>query len=132
MKFNSWYLSSLLISLIVLIPIITVFTSFFENTSNYYEILKNTFLMEYIFNSFILLLFVLLLTFLIGTGTAYLVSFPLSSSLIRWGTSFIGIWIEPFIFEKTTSLLNSKIIVSKQDNKNTFLSLAALKNYSND
>ena len=69
MKFNSWYLSSFLISLVVLIPIITVFTSFFENTSNYYEILKSTFLMEYIFNSIILLLFVLLLTFIFGTGT---------------------------------------------------------------
>ena len=41
MKFNSWYLSSFLISFVVLIPIITVFTSFFENTSNYYEILKS-------------------------------------------------------------------------------------------
>ena len=55
-NFNIWYLLSFLISFIVLIPIITVFTSFFENTSNYYEILKNTFLIEYIFNSFILLL----------------------------------------------------------------------------
>ena len=72
---NIWFLSSLLISFIVLIPIITVFTSFFESTSNYYEILKNTFLVEYIINSLILLISVLLLTFLLGTGTAYLVSF---------------------------------------------------------
>ena len=75
MKFNSWYLSSFLISFVVLIPIITVFSSFFESTSNYYEILKNTFLMEYIINSIILLISVLALTFVIGTGTAYLVSF---------------------------------------------------------
>ena len=60
MKFNSWYISSFLISFIVLIPIITVFTSFFENTSNYYEILKNTFLIEYIFNSVVLLISVLI------------------------------------------------------------------------
>ena len=51
---NVWFFLSLLISLIVTIPIVTVFTSFFENTSNYYEILKETFLMEYILNSLIL------------------------------------------------------------------------------
>ena len=54
---------------------LTVFSSFFENTSNYYQILKDTFLLEYILNSLILLLSVLILTFLIGTGSAYLVSF---------------------------------------------------------
>ena len=70
-----WYFLSLLISLIVIIPILTVFSSFFENTSNYFEILKNTFLFEYTFNSFILLISVLTLTFLIGTCSAYLVSF---------------------------------------------------------
>jgi len=99
MKFNSWYLSSLLISLIVLIPIITVFTSFFENTSNYYEILKNTFLMEYILNSFILLLSVLLLTFLIGTGTAYLVSFykfP-GSDFFKWAL-ILSFAVPPYIY----------------------------------
>ena len=72
---NIWFLSSLLVSLGVLIPIITVFFSFFETTSNYYEILKNTFLIEYIFNSFVLLVSVLILTFFIGTFSAYLVSF---------------------------------------------------------
>ena len=74
-KINIWYSSSILISLIVAVPIITVFLSFFENTSNYQEILKNTFLIEYIFNSGVLLIGVLFLTFVIGTGTAYIVSF---------------------------------------------------------
>ena len=98
-NFNIWYLLSFLISFIVLIPIITVFTSFFENTSNYYEILKNTFLMEYIFNSFILLLFVLLLTFLIGTGTAYLVSFykfP-GSNFFKWAL-ILSFAVPPYIY----------------------------------
>ena len=72
---NIWYFSSLLISIVVSIPIITVFTSFFENTTNYYEILKNTFLFEYILNSLILLMGVLILTLLIGVLSAYLVSF---------------------------------------------------------
>ena len=72
---NIWFFSSLLISIVVSIPIITVFTSFFENTTNYYEILKNTFLFEYILNSLILLIGVLILTLFIGVLSAYLVSF---------------------------------------------------------
>ena len=49
-KFNIWYVSSFVISFVVAIPILTVFTSFFEDTSNYFEILKQTFLVEYIIN----------------------------------------------------------------------------------
>ena len=72
---NFWVVSSFFISFLVAIPILTVFSSFFEDTSNYFEILKNTFLLEYIFNSLILLIGVLCLTFIIGVGCAYLVSF---------------------------------------------------------
>ena len=82
MRINAWHISSFLISTIVVIPLITVFTSFFDNTSNYYEILKNTFLLEYISNSIILLFSVLIITFIFGTVSAYLVSFykfPLSN-----------------------------------------------------
>ena len=96
---NIWFLSSLLISFIVLIPIITVFTSFFESTSNYYEILKNTFLVEYILNSLILLISVLLLTFLLGTGTAYLVSFykfP-GSDFFKWAL-ILSFAVPPYIY----------------------------------
>ena len=74
-KINIWYVSSFLISLIVAVPIVTVFSSFFENTGNYSSILKNTFLYEYILNSIFLLLGVLFLTFIIGVGSAYIVSF---------------------------------------------------------
>jgi len=74
-KINIWYLSSFLISIVVAIPIITVFSSFFETTSNYSSILQDTFLYEYIFNSIFLLLGVLFLTFIIGVGCAYVVSF---------------------------------------------------------
>ena len=99
MKFNSWYFSSFLISFVVLIPIITVFTSFFENTSNYYEILKNTFLMEYILNSVTLLFSVLVLTFIFGTGTAYLVSFfkfP-GSNFFKWAL-ILSFAVPPYIY----------------------------------
>ena len=74
-KINVWYLSSLVISIIVAIPIVTVFSSFFETTGNYSSIIKDTFLYEYILNSAILLIGVLFLTFVIGVGCAYLVSF---------------------------------------------------------
>ena len=85
-KINIWYLSSILISIIVIIPILTVSFSFFEETSDYYRILKDTFLIEYIFNSAILLVGVLVLTFFIGTLSAYLVSFyefP-ASNFFKW------------------------------------------------
>ena len=72
---NIWYIASFLISLIVAIPIFTVFGSFFEATGNYSLILRNTFLYDYIFNSIYLLIGVLFLTFIIGVGCAYLVSF---------------------------------------------------------
>ena len=74
-KINIWYVASLLISLVVAAPILTVFSSFFETTGNYSLILKNTFLYDYIYNSLLLLIGVLFLTFMIGVGCAYLVSF---------------------------------------------------------
>ena len=75
MRINFWYLSSIIVSLTVLIPILTVFSSFFQDTSNYFEILKETFFFEYIFNSLILLVGVIFLTFVLGVGSAYIVSF---------------------------------------------------------
>jgi iron(III) transport system permease protein len=72
---NIWYVSSFLISIVVAIPIVTVFSSFFETTGNYSLIIKDTFLYDYIFNSLLLLAGVLILTFIIGVGSAYLVSF---------------------------------------------------------
>ena len=96
---NVWFFLSLIISLFVLIPIITVFSSFFDDTSNYYLILKETLLIEYIINSSILLFFVLLLTFLLGTGTAYLVSFynfPLSN-FFKWAL-ILSFAVPPYIY----------------------------------
>ena len=74
-RINIWYLSSFLISLIVAIPIIMIFSSFFETTSEYSLVLKETFLSEYVINSLTLLIGVLILTSIIGIGCAYLVSF---------------------------------------------------------
>jgi len=74
-KLNFWYIGSLLISLLVALPIITVFFGFFETTSGYFSILKNTFLIKYISNSIFLLVGVLFLSFIFGVGAAYCVSF---------------------------------------------------------
>ena len=96
---NIWFLSSFLVSIGVLIPIITVFFSFFEETSNYYDILKDTFLFEYIFNSITLLISVLILTFLIGTTCAYLVSFyefPFSN-FFKWAL-ILSFAVPPYIY----------------------------------
>ena len=96
---NIWLLTSLVISIGVLIPIVTVFFSFFEETSNYYEILKDTFLFEYIFNSFVLLVSVLFLTFLIGTLSAYFVSFykfPFSD-FFKWAL-ILSFAVPPYIY----------------------------------
>ena len=97
--FNIWFFFSLLVSIFVIIPIITVFTSFFEETSNYYELLKNTFLIEYIFNSSVLLICVLVLTFIIGTSSAYLVSFfdfPFSN-FFKWAL-ILSFAVPPYIY----------------------------------
>ena len=96
---NIWFFLSLVISLVVSIPIITVFLSFFEDTTVYYEILKKTFLVEYILNSLVLLLSVLVLTFIMGTGTAYLVSFynfP-GSNFFKWAL-ILSFAVPPYIY----------------------------------
>ena len=97
--FNIWYISSFLISLFVIIPVVTVFFSYFENTSDYSELLKNTFLFEYISNSLILLLGVLIMTLIIAVRTAYLVSFysfPFSN-FFKWAL-ILGFAVPPYIY----------------------------------
>jgi len=98
-KFNLWFLSSLIISLLVIIPILTVSVSFFEDTSRYFDILKNTFLLEYIFNSLSLLIGVLILTFFLGVGSAYIVSFynfP-GVNFFKWAL-ILSFAIPPYIY----------------------------------
>ena len=74
-RINFWYISSLIVPLVVAIPIVTIFFSFFETTSEYLTVLKDTFLIEYISNSIFILLGVLSLTFFFGVTSAYFVSF---------------------------------------------------------
>ena len=98
-SFNIWYISSFVISTLVIIPVITVFTSYFQNTGEYAEILKNTFLSDYILNSGILLAGVLLITFIIGVGCAYIVSFykfP-GVNFFKWAL-ILGFAVPPYIY----------------------------------
>ena len=81
-KYNLWFCGSLLVASIVAMPIITVFFSFFLETSDYFYLLKDTFLFEYIFNSITILFFVIFFTLILGIISAYFVSFydfPLSN-----------------------------------------------------
>ena len=81
-KYNIWFFGSLIVASVVAMPILTVFFSFFTETSNYFYILKETFLFDYIFNSITILLFVIFFTFILGIFSAYFVSFydfPLSN-----------------------------------------------------
>ncbi|MDA8548562.1 ABC transporter permease subunit, partial [Candidatus Pelagibacter bacterium] len=86
-RLNIWYFSSLFISIVVAVPIIIIFSSFFELTSEYSLILKETFLLDYIVNSFVLLIGVIIITSIIGIGCAYLISFyefP-GAKFFKWG-----------------------------------------------
>tara|TARA_B100001121_G_scaffold26741_1_gene21004 strand:+ start:652 stop:2268 length:1617 start_codon:yes stop_codon:yes gene_type:complete len=81
-KYNFWFFFSFFIALVVALPIITVFSSFFNETSNYFLLLKNTFLLDYIFNSITILIFVVFITLILGVFSAYFISFyefPLSN-----------------------------------------------------
>ena len=74
-KINYWLISSLFISSIICVPILVISTSFFGEFSSYYNLLKDTYLYLYIFNTLALLIGVLFLTFIFGVGSACLVSF---------------------------------------------------------
>ena len=96
---NIWFVSSLAISIAVAIPILTICVGFFEDTSSYYSILKKTTLINYINHSLILLLGVLLFTFVIGVGCAYLVSFYYfpGANFFKWAL-ILSFAVPPYIY----------------------------------
>ena len=84
---NFFYLISFFFSIIIIIPILTVFFSFFQGTTEYLTILKDTFLLKYTLNSFFMLIGVMLFTFIFGFTSAYLLTFfcfP-GSKFLQWG-----------------------------------------------
>ncbi|HDY83988.1 MAG TPA: iron ABC transporter permease [Halieaceae bacterium] len=71
-RLNGWQLSSTLIALLLAIPVVVIFSSIFVPLSSTWTHLRETVLSEYINNSLILALGVMLGTLLIGTATAWL------------------------------------------------------------
>lgn len=85
-RINYWLVSSLFISLVVCIPLVVISSSFFVELSGYYNLLQDTYLYLYLFNTLALLIGVIILTLIFGVGSAYLVSFykfP-GSSFFTW------------------------------------------------
>ncbi len=83
---NSWALLSVLLSLIVIIPILSVIFFFIVPGDDTWIHLRETVLISYIFNSIILIIFVSIGTILIGVISAWLVTmyiFPLKK-YIEW------------------------------------------------
>ena len=85
-KINFWLISSLLISSLICVPILIIFSSFFTELSGYYKLLTETYLYTYIINTVILFIGVILFSFVFGVGIAYLVSFYIfpGSKFITW------------------------------------------------
>ena len=93
-KINFWYINSFLISLLVALPIITVFLGFFESTSDYFILLKNTFLFAvraayfvsfYIFPGVNFFKWALILSFAVP---AYIYAYSLTAFFENFGTAF--------------------------------------------
>ena len=83
---NGWALSSIFLSLLVIIPIVTVTLFFIIPGDDTWIHLRNTVLNQYIKNSIILVLFVSMGTIVVGMLTAWLVtmySFPFKK-YIEW------------------------------------------------
>lgn len=71
-QLNGWQLSSTLIALLLAIPVVVIFSSIFLPLSSTWTHLRETVLSEYINNSLILAMGVMIGTLLIGTATAWL------------------------------------------------------------
>ncbi len=109
-KYNLWFFSSLIIALIVSLPILTVFFSFFQETSNYFSIMKNTFLFDYIFNSLTILFFVLLITLFLGVTSAY----DIYSRLLKERIVFL---VGP-VNDAVASLVTAQLLFLESENPN--------------
>ena len=84
-KKKLWLLFLLLISSIILSPILSILTEAFESTNDNWEHLKETLLLEYIYNSLFLTLGVSLGSLLLGIPTAWLTavcSFPFKKTIV--------------------------------------------------
>ena len=74
LNFNLWTIAVIAIALIIATPIIFVFSSVFEKSSEIWQHLIDTVLLDYITNTFLLILGVGTGVIVIGVGTAWLVT----------------------------------------------------------
>lgn len=74
-KLSSLKISSVILTLLISIPMITIFVYLFIHDSENWEHIKNTVLSEYIYNTLFVMIGVGILTTIIGFTTAYLTSF---------------------------------------------------------
>jgi len=84
--FNQWSLFTAAIGFFVAIPILTITVHLFDGVGDMWEHIVNYFLLEYIQNSIVLLIGTGILTTLLGTSSAWVISnynFPLRS-LLKW------------------------------------------------
>jgi iron(III) transport system permease protein len=84
--FNQWSLFTAAIGFFVAIPILTITVYLFDGVGDMWEHIVNYFLLEYIQNSIVLLIGTGILTTLLGTSSAWVISnynFPLRS-LLKW------------------------------------------------
>ena len=84
--FNQWSLFTAAIGIFVAIPILTITVHLFDGVGDMWEHIVNYFLLEYIQNSIVLLIGTGILTTLLGTSSAWIISnynFPLRS-LLKW------------------------------------------------
>ena len=110
-KFNYWFLATLIISIIIILPILTVLISFFGSTSGYYQLLSNTFLFSYINQSLTILIGVLLLTFIFGVFSAYFVSFydfP-GVNFFKWGL-ILSFAVPAYIYAYSLTAFFTKLL----------------------
>ena len=129
-KINYWLLASLIITTIIALPILTVFFSFFGSTSDYYELLSNTFLFSYIGQSLSILAGVLILTFIFGVFSAYFVTFydfP-GVNFFKWALilsfavpAYIYAYSLTAFFENYGTLYTILVTLFGEGNYNTFI-----------
>ena len=74
-KINALYFSVFTISILILSPFLSIFISLFGEVSEYFYIIKDKLFELYITNTVILVVSVVFITFILGTFSAFLVSF---------------------------------------------------------
>ncbi|MDE0766715.1 MAG: hypothetical protein OSB15_11630, partial [Amylibacter sp.] len=84
--FNQWSLFTAAIGFFIAIPILTITVYLFDGVGDMWEHIVDYFLLEYLQNSIVLLIGTGILTTLLGTSSAWVISnynFPLRSAL-KW------------------------------------------------